>query len=87
MPRRISAASGDYEGVVLEETEEASGVFVGSISTRPNIGSMTASVLELFEGETVEITYIDQAQAFGERDVKVTATFRATSAGAKFVAR
>ena len=38
----------------------------------------------LFDGENIEITYIDQAQAYGERDVRVVKEVKVTSAGALF---
>ncbi|MBN1809216.1 MAG: hypothetical protein JW909_09120 [Planctomycetes bacterium] len=83
----VSASSGDYEQVVLEETDLASGVFLGSILTRPSLGSPAPNVLDVFEGEDIKVEYIDQAQAFGERDVRITQTFKVTSAGSGFAAR
>ena len=81
----VSAASGDYEQVILEETATSSGVFDGSLATRLNIGNLSTGVLDLYEGEDVKVEYIDQAQAYGERDVRVTKGFKAASGGTTFV--
>ncbi|MFH1706805.1 MAG: hypothetical protein ABIF71_02685 [Planctomycetota bacterium] len=80
----VSSVSGDYEEVVLEETGPSTGKFQGAIATRPNIGAFREGVLELFEGEKITVTYIDQAQAYGERNVRVEKEFRVASAGTRF---
>lgn len=79
----LRAASGDTETLILEETGPSTGVFTGSIGSRLNIGSRQPGVFEVFEGETAVIEYIDQARAFGERNLPIEATFRVGSAGTK----
>ena len=74
---------GDIETLVLEETERKTGVFASSVATGLNVGSNKAGTLEVFEGETVTAEYIDQAQAYGERNVSIKAEFRVSSLGTK----
>jgi hypothetical protein len=64
-------SSDDYELVVLEETEPASGIFEGAISTALSLGEAVDKSLSLYEGETVDVTYVDQARADGSRKVEV----------------
>ena len=78
----IRAGNGDFESLILEETEMQSGIFLGSVATKLNLGKATPGVLELYEGETITVEYIDQARAFGERNVPVRAKFSASTSGA-----
>lgn len=79
----LRTSAGDLETLILEETGRQSGVFLNTLATGLNIGSASPGVLELFEGEKVVAEYVDQAQAYGERDVPVKAEFRVCSIGTK----
>ncbi len=80
-------ASGDTEPLILEETQAGSGVFEGALQTTLSIGSSQHDRLELFEGETVSVQYIDQARAFGERNVPIKQKVTVNSIGVEFVKR
>ncbi len=67
----VSTPRGQRQMVVLEETTEASGVFEGAIRTRSTQVNRKPDVLSLFEGEPIEMTYIDQCRPDGSRDVPV----------------
>jgi hypothetical protein len=77
----LRAASGESETLILEETEVSSGVFVGALASRLNIGSRQPSTLQVFEGEKVTAEYIDQVRRTPERNVPVRASFAVSSIG------
>ncbi len=81
----LKTAGGVNRTLLLEETEPASGVFVGAMPTCLNIGGKLPEVLEVFEGETVTVEYLDQVRAYGERNVPVKAVFAVSSIGLKLV--
>lgn len=70
----VSTSRGQRQMVVLEETTESSGVFEGAIRTLLDTGESKPDVLSLFEGESIETTYIDQCRPDGARDVPVKLT-------------
>jgi hypothetical protein len=80
-------SAGGVETLILEETAERTGVFVGAVPTRLNIGKGRPGLLEVFEGETITVEYLDQARAYGERDVPIKATFPVGSIGMKLADR
>ncbi|MCW8131894.1 MAG: hypothetical protein KIS92_16225 [Planctomycetota bacterium] len=67
----VKSKNGDTQVAILEETGEKTGVFEGSLATRLSLGEAAASTLSLYEGESVEILYVDQARADGARNVEV----------------
>jgi hypothetical protein len=66
--------------VILEETGEKTGVFEGAIRTDLNLGEAVKGTLALFEGETIDVVYLDQARANGARNVEVKLPIK-TAAG------
>jgi hypothetical protein len=75
-----SRGSGESQVVILEETGEKTGVFEGAIRTDLNLGESTKGTVSLFEGETIEVIYLDQARANGSRNVEVKLPIK-TAAG------
>ncbi len=65
----IRTEAGEVETLLLKETGPSTGVFEAEMQTRLSTGNHFPGVLSLFEGERVSVIYVDQAQAFGERDV------------------
>ena len=74
---------GDTETLILEETKPDSGVFKGSLATTLAIGTVQADRLQIFEGESVSVEYIDQARAYGEHNVPLQTTVMVGSLGVK----
>lgn len=81
----LRTASGEAETLILEETANASGIFVGSVATRLNIGSRLPSTLQVFEGEKVVVEYIDQVRSTTERNKPVRAPFAVSAVGTRLV--
>ena len=81
----VRSASGDSETMILEETDVRSGIFIGPLAIRLNIGRSQPGVLQVFEGEQVTIEYTDQARAFGERNVPVKLSVVVGSIGTTLV--
>ena len=77
----LCTLGGDVETLVLEETDRGSGVFLGAVRTKLNIGAEEAGALEVFEGETVTVEYVDQARAYGERGISIQTRFTVSSLG------
>jgi hypothetical protein len=71
---------GDREVVVLEETGEKTGIFEGSIGTTLDVGDPVPGVLSLFDGEKIDVIYLDQARANGARNVEVKLTMPTAAA-------
>ena len=63
---------GGQQIAVLEETSENSGIFEGAVSTALALDEDQPGLLSVYDGETVQVTYIDQARANGSRNVDVT---------------
>jgi len=63
---------GGQQIAVLEETGESTGTFDGAVSTALALDEAVPAVLGVYEGERVEITYIDQARANGARQAQIT---------------
>ena len=74
---------GDTETLILEETKPSSGVFEASLATTLSIGTAQTDRLQVFEGETVSVEYVDQARAYGERNVPLQITVAVGSLGVK----
>ncbi len=68
------SACGDSVTGFLEETQPDSGIFAGSIDTDPFFGESNSddAVLSVTGGGHVEISYMDQARKYGERNTDVT---------------
>lgn len=67
----VKSRNGDTQVAVLEETGEKTGTFEGAISTRLSLGETAPNVLSMYEGESVDVIYVDQARADGSRNVEV----------------
>ncbi len=67
----VKTRHGDSEIVILEETALKSGIFEGALPTALSMGEAIPGVLSLYEGEGVDIVYVDQARANGSRNVEV----------------
>lgn len=67
------SACGDSITGYLEETRPDSGIFEGSIDTEPFFGESQTddAVLSVTGGGHVEITYMDQARKYGERNTDI----------------
>ena len=74
---------GDTETLILEETKPSSGLFEASLATTLSIGTAQTGRLQVFEGETVSIEYVDQARAYGEHNVPLEITVAVGSLGVK----
>jgi hypothetical protein len=57
---------------VLEETGLATGVFEGAITTALALDEAVPAVLGVYEGERVDILYVDQARANGAREAQIS---------------
>lgn len=57
------AGRGESEVAILEETGVSSGILEGSVRTILSIGERIPAALSVVEGETVRVTYVDQARA------------------------
>ncbi len=77
----IHTKSGSREMVLLEETANASGIFDGIVPTRLSTGFHVTGALDVLEGETATIEYLDQARADGERNVRLKKTVAVGSIG------
>lgn len=71
---------GENQVLILEETGEKTGIFEGAIRTDLNLGETNKGTLSLFEGETIDMIYLDQARANGARNVEVKLPIK-TAAG------
>ncbi|NQT93684.1 MAG: hypothetical protein HQ559_13065, partial [Lentisphaerae bacterium] len=74
----FSAQNGDTVSGYLEETGESTGIFEGSIDTEllllQDAGRVNDSVLQVAGGEIIEVTYLDQARRYGERNHETEAS-------------
>ena len=75
-----SKGSGQARVVTLEETGEKTGVFEGSVGTDLNLGDTNDKTVMLFEGETIDVIYLDQARANGARNVEVKLPIKTAAA-------
>ena len=57
---------------ILEETTPSSGIFEGAVRTGLEMGTPVPATLSVYDGESVTVTYIDQARANGGRNASVT---------------
>ena len=62
---------------ILEETTPSSGIFEGAVRTGLELGTPLPATLSVYDGESVTVTYIDQARANGGRNASVTYHVRA----------
>ena len=76
-----SSAEGIGKTVILRETGENAGVFVGSLKTGYGRLGGKLDVLELLGGEIVTAVYMDNLVATGETNVEITDTCRANMVG------
>jgi hypothetical protein len=67
----VRNARGEQEVAILEETGPETGIFEGSVRTSFDIGERTPGSLSVNEGESVSVTYIDQARANGARNTEI----------------
>lgn len=71
----VRTRAGAERVVQLRETAPASGVYVGTIATKPAPGLRAANLLELAAGETVVVEYVEPLRASGDRDRVLRAEF------------
>lgn len=76
----LKPTHGGQQIAVLEESGEATGVFTGSVTTALALDEDQPGTLSVYEGETVVVSYIDQARANGSRNVEVKLSLRFGSA-------
>lgn len=67
----LKPAHGGQQLMICEETGPATGVFTGAVSTGLSVGDDQPGVLSVYEGETVDAVYLDQARANGARNADV----------------
>jgi len=65
----VNSGAGDVEVFVLKETNKNSGVFRGFINTQPGFGRQVQGVLEVLPMDEVQLSYVDWANAKGQRNV------------------
>lgn len=84
-------AGGEQEVAILEETGNDTGAFEGSIRTALSFGERVPGTLSVYEGQKIQIAYIDQARANGARNTQLKFTVQAgavvTGAGMQQAAR
>jgi hypothetical protein len=75
---KLAAPNGSVVTGYLEETGANTGTFAGSVDTEPyelHEGECPAgNVLQVASGERVEVSYLDQARKYGERNFEVRQT-------------
>jgi len=64
----VSTADGDNEGVTLTETNNTSGIFQGSISAVNQGVNSGSSIIEVFNSQTVTISFTDAQDALSSTD-------------------
>jgi hypothetical protein len=65
----VSGPADDVEVFILKETDKNSGIFRGFINTQPGAGRQVQGVLEIAPMREVRLTYVDWANAKGQRNV------------------
>ena len=65
----VDEGRGDMEVFILKETDKNSGVFRGFIDTQPGTGRQVQGVLEVLPMQEVRLSYVDWANAKGQRNV------------------
>jgi hypothetical protein len=76
----LKPAHGGQQLMICEETGPATGVFTGAISTALSVGDDQPGTLGVYEGESVDAVYLDQARANGARNADVHLSLRFGSA-------
>ncbi len=71
----VRTRAGAERTIALRETAPASGVYVGTIATKPAPGLRAANLLELATGDTVAVEYVEPLRASGDRDRVLRAEF------------
>ncbi len=77
----VRTASGAEQAAVLEETGNDTGVFEGAIPTTLALGEPVSGKLPVYEGETIEVGYVDQVRSNASQNCLVKLTVP-TSVGA-----
>jgi hypothetical protein len=67
----VRNARGEQEIAILEETGADTGVFEGSVRTALDIGERSVGSISAYEGESLTVTYVDQARANGARNTEI----------------
>jgi hypothetical protein len=75
----VRSARGEPQVAVLEETDPESGTFEGAVRTALALGEPVPATLSVYEGESVTVTYVDQARANGARNADLVYTVRAAT--------
>ena len=75
----VRTGHGERQVAILQETGPRSGIFEGSLRTALSMGDPVPGTLSVYEGEKIEIVYIDQARANGARNAEVRQTVRVGS--------
>jgi len=73
----VRNARGEQEVAILEETGRDTGVFEGSVRTALALGEKVPGVVSAYEGESLSVTYIDQARANGARNAEIVSEITA----------
>ena len=76
----LKPSHGGQQLMICEETGPSTGIFTGSVSTSLSIGDDQPGTLGVYEGETVDAIYLDQARANGARNADVHLPLRFGSA-------
>ena len=67
----VRNSAGESEVAILEETGPSTGIFEGAVRTMLSIGERIPASLGVTEGESITVTYIDQARANGARNAEL----------------
>ena len=73
----VRNARGEQEVAILEETGRDTGVFEGSVRTALALGEQVPGVVSVYEGESLTVTYVDQARANGARNAEIVSRIAA----------
>ncbi len=76
----LKPSHGGQQLMICEETGPATGIFTGSVSTALSVGDDQPGTLAVYEGETVDALYLDQARANGARNADVHLALRFSAA-------
>jgi hypothetical protein len=86
----VRNARAENEVAILEETGVNTGIFEGAVRTGLSIGERVPATVSVYDGESITVTYVDQARANGARNADLIYTVKSaspvTSPGAKTVA-
>lgn len=77
----LQSASGDHETLVCTPQRNDTTIYVGSILTSLGTATPENGILEVIGGDTITVTYIDDSDKQGQKNVKRTKVVKVVSTG------